>query len=901
MRIYRINEPTDAPTDTSSESTAPSTKPPKAVELLREEEKFSRRAIQQLAIVKEANILISLSDSYVSIHNRQSFVLQEKLEKTKGASFFAVTSNVVNDAETGVPSLVSRLAVAVKRRIIWWTWRDTELEPEVQEMALPHSVKSLIWVTASKMMVGMDPGFSLIDIDNKETTDIYKPSTAGEATAAGQSGGVRFGAVSSSGMGYMGMGSWVPKPMSTNLRHGHVLLAKDVNTLFVDAEGKSLEKRQIPWSFAPEAVGYSYPYLLSLQQSNGAKGGALDIRNPHTLNLLQTISLPHASILHVPQPNISLAHAGKGFLVASDRRIWRMAALSYERQIDQLVAKQKLDEAISLLEMLEDTLLSDKEGRLREIRMLKAQNLFELQKYRPALDLFTDAQAPPARVIALYPKSIAGELSRIDESTEGDQSADETNTTITEDDTIKTDKDDDTGSKDQSHASLDIKDFPRTSTDGNADITGSLQRSMLGRLTGSMRKADSDTASIRSFSTTAETSSKPAAKPLEGPDLKAAVLALCSFLAQSRVQIQKFLSTDGTLKVPIDEKDAAEKPPFKYLIDLPAEITTPDWQTELLDVAKLVDTTLFRAYMHALPSLAGPLFRLDNFCDPRVVEDKLYEHGRYQDLIDFLYGKKLHREALEELARFGKNEAADEVMPALRGPGRTVAYLQQLPPEMMDIILEFAEWPIRTEPEVGMQVFTADTENAENLPREQVLEFLTGVDKGLAIQYLEHVINELGDTSPEFHQLLVDFYLERLKSDNFITESDKKPAREKLEEFLTTSTRYNKVKTFNQLPPDGRFCSGASTFVSNTLTIDHQIPTSSSLEPLSCLPWATINKPCRSMSSIYALRRRQKRTVTKSTSLLPRLAPRAQHLHTFLLYSLHRPTCPLPTVAVLHS
>jgi len=798
LRIYRINEPTDLQTNKATakhDTPTPSSKP-KAVELLREEEKFSRRAIQQLAIIKEANILISLSDSYISIHNRQTFALQERLEKTKGASSFAVTSNVVNDAETGVPSLVSRLAVAVKRRIIWWTWRDTELEGEVQEISLPNSVKSLIWVTGVKMMVGMDPGFSLVNIETKGTTDIYKPSTAGEATAAGQSLGVRFGAVSSSGMGYMGMGSWVPKPLSTNLHEGQVLLAKDVNTLFVDADGQPLDKRQIPWSFPPEAIGYSYPYLLSLPQNSTGKGGALDVRNPVTLSLLQTIPLPNASILHVPQPNISLAHAGKGFLVASDRCIWRMAALSYEAQIDQLVEKHRLDEAISLLEMLEDTLLDNKEGRIREIRMLKAQHLFEQQKYRPALDLFTDAQAPPARVISLYPRSIAGELSRIkeDENTEDEQSIDEP--TTTEDDAARFDKDDGNGPKDLS----------KTSTDSSQDALAPLPKSMLGRLKGSVRRDNSDTASVRSLQIgpSAEASLKTANKPLEGADLKAAVLALCSFLAQSRVQIQKFLNTDGTLKTPLDAKSTDLKPPFRHLIDLSEGVEDPDWQSELLNVAKLVDTTLFRAYMHALPSLAGPLFRLDNFCDPHVVEEKLYEHGRYQDLIDFLYGKKLHREALEELARFGKNEAAEEVMPALRGPGRTVAYLQMLPAELIDIILEFAEWPIKQDPELGMEVFLADTENAENLPRDKVLKFLTGIDKALAVRYLEHIVNELGDSSPEFHQKLVDLYLERLKSGDFKSDEERDQAKNHLEEFLRTSTRYNKVKTFNQLSADGK-------------------------------------------------------------------------------------------------
>lgn len=208
--------------------------------------------------------------------------------------------------------------------------------------------------------------------------------------------------------------------MATRLSEGQLLLAKDVNTLFIDDKGKPLEKRQIPWAAAPEAIGYSYPYLLALQSPSK---GALEVRNPDTLSLLQTVSLPNAIHLHVPQPYISLAHAGKGFLVASERCIWRMGALDYESQIHELVTKSRYDEAISLLSMLEDTLLTDKDGRLREIRMLKAKGLFEARRYREALDLFSEASAPPERVISLYPRSIAGDLSSIDDSRESENEA----------------------------------------------------------------------------------------------------------------------------------------------------------------------------------------------------------------------------------------------------------------------------------------------------------------------------------------------------------------------------------------------------------------------------------------------------------------------------------------------
>ncbi|KAL1644096.1 Vacuolar morphogenesis protein 6 [Didymella pomorum] len=793
LRIYRVNEETEAaPTTNGSDANgsaangdddhAPKAKP---ADLLREEDKFSRRPIQQLGFLKETNILISLSDNYVSIHDLQTYQLQEKLEKTRGATTFAAASNIVKDPTTGIPSIVSRLAVAVKRKIILWTWQDMELSGDATEMALVASVKSLTWATGTRLVAGMDPGFVLVDVESQQVQDIVRPGVV----EGGQ--GARFGAVSSSGMGYMGMGSWVPKPLATRLGEGQLLLAKDVNSLFIDADGNALDKRQVPWPFAPETLAYSYPYMLALQAP--AKG-SLEVRNPDTLNLLQNIALPNASFLHVPQPNISLAHQGKGFLVASDRCIWRMGGQSYETQLDQLTTSQRYNEALSLLGMLEDTLLQDKEGRVREIKMLKAEALFHDKKWADAMDLFIDAKAPPERVIALYPRAVAGDLSH-EESVKGDGS-------VVDEDELESER--------PADDSDEIKKVSRESTFNPATTIG---RSMMGRLVGGHKKADSDAASIRSSvrDDAAETASiRPAKKvtettqPDKQVDFNNALRALQSYLAQCRVQIKRYIDTDGNLKEPLPEPSDSQqeplKPPFhSFIQDTSGEV---DWVARLLDVAQLVDTTLFRAYMLTKSTLAGSLFRLPNFCEPDVVQEKLYETGRYADLIDFLHGKKLHRQALELLSKFGKNEADEEVAPALQGPQRTVGYLQQLPPEMIDLILEFAEWPLRTDPGLGMDVFLADTQNAEELPRHQVLEFLEKLDLKLAVKYLEHVIEELNDLTPDFHQKLVDLFLERLRSGSFEGDDEKRLWRERLQTFLKTSGNYNNYRVFKQLSPD---------------------------------------------------------------------------------------------------
>ena len=102
-------------------------------------ERFTKK-IEQLAIIKELGLLVVLAgtssspshvvdlDSAVFLYDLHSFGLQEQLAKTKGANVFAITSNIEKDSD-GVPTIVSRLAISVKRKLIVYSWHDAELLP----------------------------------------------------------------------------------------------------------------------------------------------------------------------------------------------------------------------------------------------------------------------------------------------------------------------------------------------------------------------------------------------------------------------------------------------------------------------------------------------------------------------------------------------------------------------------------------------------------------------------------------------------------------------------------------------------------------------------------------------------------------------------------------------------
>ncbi|KAL9037863.1 MAG: hypothetical protein Q9214_005512 [Letrouitia sp. 1 TL-2023] len=777
LRIYRINEtisdskPAYHGHPSDNQDRPSSSSQPKAVDLMREEEKFSKHKIEQLAIVREANLLISLSNNIVSSHDLQSYELQESLLKTRGASAFAITSNIVKDTSTGVPSIVSRLAVAVKRRLILWSWHDSELSAETLELSLVTGIKSLTWLTGTKLVAGLSSSYVIVDVTTTEVRDIVGPGSIGGTP--GQDGG-RFGGVGVSTISYMGLAGTAPKPLASKLGEMEMLLAKDINTLFIDTGGNSLGRRQVPWAVAPEAIGYSYPYLLALQ----ATKGTLEVRNPESLSLLQTISLPSANQLHIPQPNISLAHAGKGFLVHSERCIWQMVGQEYDAQIEALIEKGRLDEAISLLEMLEDALLKDKPSQLRETKMLKAQTLFDQKRWRESFDLFTEVEAPPERVIRLFPPSISGTGLPI-------RSDDKPHTGRQEEDSVLVK---DTQESDDNNR-LSLKQ-------GNQDASSTMESNT----------SMNDASSVR----TSTTPRHDADVQLDGKDLKAATAELRPFLVSVRTKLQRYLSPDGTLKQLINDKsndlNQVSHREAQALLFKQTSASDEEERQALLATAKLVDTTLFRAYMFASPSLAGPLFRIDNFCDPEVVNEKLIETGRYNDLVDFFYGKRLHRQALELLKKFGEEDRKDEkeqIAPQLAGPERTVAYLQSLPSEMIDLILQFAEWPLKTNSELGMEIFVADSENAETLPRQGVLEFLQRIDENLAVRYLEHIIHELNDSTPGFHQRLVEIYIEGLKSTGFATQEKRDKWKTDALAFLRSSRNYDAYKALRQLPSDG--------------------------------------------------------------------------------------------------
>ncbi|XP_016097637.1 vam6/Vps39-like protein [Sinocyclocheilus grahami] len=283
---------------------------------------------------------------------------------------------------------------------------------------------------------------------------------------------------------------------------------------------------------------------------------------------------------------------------------------------------------------------------------------------------------------------------------------------------------------------------------------------------------------------------------LSGAELEKAHLALIDYLTPKRSHLVKQLN---------DSDPFTPSPPMEG---------TPTIKSRK-KLLQIIDTTLLKCYLHTNVALVSPLLRLENnHCHIEESEYVLKKAHKYSELI-ILYEKKgLHQKALQVLL-----DQSTKANSPLKGHERTVQYLQRLGVENLGIIFEFSPWVLKICPEDGLKIFTEDLTEVETLPRDKVVNFLKEGFQELAIPYLEHIIHLWDETQPEFHNVLIQLYLEKVQGLmkvylNSLPEGVPAVAagkeagelgeyRNKLLSFLEVSSSYEPERLVSDFPFDG--------------------------------------------------------------------------------------------------
>ncbi|EEB05339.2 guanyl-nucleotide exchange factor [Schizosaccharomyces japonicus yFS275] len=263
--------------------------------------------------------------------------------------------------------------------------------------------------------------------------------------------------------------------------------------------------------------------------------------------------------------------------------------------------------------------------------------------------------------------------------------------------------------------------------------------------------------------------------------------SLITYLADSRRKVSVFLSWDEkTLET---HKDAVFMHPNGSHMS----------REELEEIASLIDTTLFRTYMVVSPTLVGSLLRLPNHCSPAVVYDTLIASYRYQELLDFYYGKKLHKEALCLLGEL-REEQLSYVPPEFRSYDALFHYLTKLGEPEKDLIFQHSTSMLQAEPERTVDLFLTEDSRASTIPKTVVLEYLTQVSVNAAIDFLEELVLHQNIQNELYATNLCLLYLKKIQLDG--VNADSSTSLDNLRTFLQTSPSYDAPTVLKAIPED---------------------------------------------------------------------------------------------------
>lgn len=322
----------------------------------------SKKPITQLSVVEDHNIVITLSDSVITVHN----LLDLKALVTKklsGASLYAI-----DKTETGV-----KIAVALKRKIFQMFWTGSKLE-DVREIPVPDTAKLLMWA-GDVLYAGIKKVYYQINLSTGDLIEVISNGKTGSLSAC-------------------------------LLPHKQVLLQKDQIGIFMGLNNKTTREFGVGWSSVPSSVEYSFPYIIGLLPK------FIEIR-PAFLSdtLCQTIDCPQAKCIAVSNKvnmNDDASSMESGIVyVASKSQIWKLTPVNFVTQVDRLLQTQEYEAALALATNVGSQYFENKEKKIADIKRLYAYQLFADGKYNESMSIFKELDVDPILIISLYPNMLS--------------------------------------------------------------------------------------------------------------------------------------------------------------------------------------------------------------------------------------------------------------------------------------------------------------------------------------------------------------------------------------------------------------------------------------------------------------------------------------------------------------
>ncbi|XP_004082797.1 vam6/Vps39-like protein [Oryzias latipes] len=329
------------------------------VTLEKSNKNFSKK-IQQLYVVSQYKILVSLLENNIHVHDLLTFQQITVVSKAKGATLFTCDLQLAASGEERL-----RMCVAVKKKLQLFYWKDREFHELQGDLGVPDIPKSMAWCENS-ICVGFKRDYYLIRLDGRGSIKELFPT------------GKQL------------------EPLVAPLADGKVAVGQDDLTVVLNEEGVCTQKCALNWTDIPIAMEHQPPYIIAVLPRY------VEIRTVEPRLLVQSVELQRPRFITSAGPNV--------VYVASNHFVWRLVPVPIANQIRQLLQDKQFELALQLA--MKDDSDGDKKQQIHHIQNLYAFNLFCQKRFDESMQVFAKLGTDPTHVIGLYPELLPSDYRR---------------------------------------------------------------------------------------------------------------------------------------------------------------------------------------------------------------------------------------------------------------------------------------------------------------------------------------------------------------------------------------------------------------------------------------------------------------------------------------------------------
>ncbi|OMJ18420.1 Vacuolar morphogenesis protein 6 [Smittium culicis] len=714
---------------------------------------FSKKSIDRVEVIKETGLLACLSEDFVSLYDLNTFTKSITLNNTKGATIMTAITSI--ELISGIPTIISKLAVVVKKKIIIFEWRDSEYF-ESKEYSSSDRIESIRFGTVNFIFVATFKDFWSLQLPMGQWDELFSADTSslitvgagfdatisntkdsdvisGNASTARQSSTPQPSA-GNWGNWSLGLGGVLTagyslssrvKPLIERMPNDELLLCRENTAVFVTSFGKISKRRNeagyralVRFSHNPIDLTFTSTYVITISgqsikrslikkdsinridfdainESSSLKNDTaycIEIRNILTHSLVQQIELTCS----VPESDI--------LYLSQDENV---ATQMISTDAPKLLAKQIDGKQVwvagnnTLWGLFPYPISLQVEEQIHfknyeEAESLVMQSDMILESERQDL-LLKVKWLHSIYLISIPKKCEIGFNMLLDINAVPTEAISTFPKFISGELYVPDDSNDGNSAFGYFSSFFSLasnKSSKISSKDTSSEpISSESSNSSTSSPSITSNKSFKENASTSNNSRKANTHTYHNSKE----SINELLQGLMRYLIEHRRLIQATIDKKADLEY-LSKTCLVNSSESRSVIDDESTNSTSildfSLHTEsfsVLDIAKYVDTTLLKVYLKIAPSLVGSLVRLVNYCDIQETEKILLKNSRYKDLIDFYYCKGLHRKALDLLFKRGSDP--DEFL--LKGVMQTIYYLQKLPSSYLDLILEYFSWPLK--------------------------------------------------------------------------------------------------------------------------------------------------------------------------------------------------------------